>query len=207
MRVRTPILNRYTSLPILLDILTRKEIYLLNPATWEDGNDRYYVEQYRVKKNRDAVLAICFTTRPHTFHHWKIFSGGVSGVCIQFDKTKFLNHARKVSGVSCRRVMYKVVDEIDESKPNLADWPFLKRWPYRDEGEFRIIYETNDPKEQAKGIPFDLGCIRRITLSPWLPVSVSQTVKTMIKQIDGCQTLKVYNSTLLNNTRWRLAIS
>ena len=200
------ILNRYTSLPILLDILTRREIFLLNPATWEDGNDRIYVEEYRLKKKLEAVLAICFTTRPHTFHHWKIFSGGVGGVCIQFDKLKFLQHVRKVHGTLFKTVTYKTVNELRQQSPDLKEWPFLKRWPYRDEEEFRVIYETRDPDEQLKGISFDLGCIRRITLSPWLPFSVFKTVKMMIKTINGCEKLPIYRSTLLNNADWRAAI-
>ena len=76
------ILNRYTSLPIALDVLSQKRITLLSPETWEDRNDAYYLERYRVKKELCCVLAICFSIRPETFHHWRVFSSGSAGVCI-----------------------------------------------------------------------------------------------------------------------------
>jgi hypothetical protein len=39
-----PFLNRYTSLPILLDALNHKRMTLLSPESWEDRNDSYYIE-------------------------------------------------------------------------------------------------------------------------------------------------------------------
>ena len=32
-------LNRFTTLPVLLDLLKRKRLVLLDPAVWEDKND------------------------------------------------------------------------------------------------------------------------------------------------------------------------
>jgi hypothetical protein len=208
MRITKPeILNRYTSLPILLDILARKEIFLLNPATWEDRNDSFYLERYRIRNRLEAVLAVCFTTRRETFHHWKIFSGGVGGACIEFNKARLLGCVRKVRGTRAKAVTYKVVGELRRNPPDLDQWPFLKRWPFRDEGEFRIIYETRRVGEETKGIPFEIGCIRRITLSPWLPRSVAETIKTIIKQIEGCGGIKVNCSTLIENAAWRAAVT
>ena len=44
-------LHRYTSLPVLLDMLVNKRITLLDPASWEDRNDSFYVEKYKeIKK-------------------------------------------------------------------------------------------------------------------------------------------------------------
>lgn len=71
MRNRPPILNRYTSLPVALDILSEKHITLLTPDLWEDRNDAYYLERYREKLGFSCVLAICFSQRGETFHHWR----------------------------------------------------------------------------------------------------------------------------------------
>jgi hypothetical protein len=84
------ILNRYTTLPILLDILQQKHITLLSPATWEDWNDAYYLERYKQESKLRTVLAACFSERGETFHHWRVFSNGSSGVCIEFDKRSLL---------------------------------------------------------------------------------------------------------------------
>ncbi len=85
---KAAILNRYTTLPILLDILHKKHIMLLSPETWEDRNDAYYLERYRLKSKFRSVLAICFSLHRETFHHWRVFSNGSSGVCIEFDKDR-----------------------------------------------------------------------------------------------------------------------
>jgi len=81
-------LNRYTSLPIALDVLAKKHITLLSPETWEDRNDAYYLERYRDERKLRSLLAICFSLHRETFHHWRVFSSGSSGVCIEFDKEK-----------------------------------------------------------------------------------------------------------------------
>ena len=75
-----PFLNRYTSLPVLLDMLVHKKIVLLKPSSWEDKNDSYYMERYREERNLETLVAICFTKKRETFHHWKIFTNGASGV-------------------------------------------------------------------------------------------------------------------------------
>jgi hypothetical protein len=51
-----PILNRYTTLPSLLDILHKKHITLLSPDTWEDRNDAYYLERYQLESKFRSVL-------------------------------------------------------------------------------------------------------------------------------------------------------
>ena len=38
-------LNRYSSLPIALDVLYKKQITLLSPETLEDRNDAHYLER------------------------------------------------------------------------------------------------------------------------------------------------------------------
>ena len=58
-----PFLNRYTSLPVLLDALVHKRLTLLSPTSWEDRNDAYYIERYKETKKLKTVLALCFTTK------------------------------------------------------------------------------------------------------------------------------------------------
>src|SRR6187455_3028495 len=84
-------LNRYTSLPVLLDLLSERRITLLSPESWEDRNDAYYLERYKDVRARKSVLAVCFSMRQETFHHWRIFSSGSAGVCIEFDRERLLS--------------------------------------------------------------------------------------------------------------------
>jgi Protein of unknown function (DUF2971) len=196
-------LNRYTSLPIALDVLAKRRITLLSPETWEDRNDAYYLERYRDERKLLTLLAICFSLGRETFHHWRIFSSGSSGVCIEFDKEKLLNSIPKGSSYQHRNVTYKWVRELEKKKPELETWPFLKRKPFKDEHEYRIIYESKTENLRAKPIPIDLSAIRKVTLSPWLPDPVSPSVINIIKKIDGCGTLEVSRSSLIDNAGWR----
>jgi len=202
-----PFLNRYTSLPVLLDILVHKRIVLLKPSSWEDRNDSFFLERYREEKKLDTVLALCFSEKRETFHHWKIFSAGSGGVCVEFDKARLLDGLTAEDGFTLRKVEYAYITDVCLNRPKLADWPFLKRKPFEDEGEFRIVYENKTKKEQTKAIPIQLSCIRRITLSPWLPEAVSQTVTKVLKQLPDCATIQVGRSSLLETSRWKAVVS
>ena len=54
-------LRRYTNLPALLYLLRERKITLLDPASWDDKNDSYFLSLYHQKKQLKSVLALCFT--------------------------------------------------------------------------------------------------------------------------------------------------
>ena len=201
------ILNRYTTIPILLDILHMKHLTLLSPETWEDRNDAYYLERYQQESKLSNVLAICFSLRGETFHHWRVFSSGSSGVCIEFDKDRLLQCFADKKGFRHQPVDYRLIGDLKKNRPQLKSWPFLKRAPFKDEREYRIIFENRTDKVRSKSIPIDLSSIRLITLSPWLPSSVVPAVTTAIGRIDGCANIKVRPSSLIDNADWRTAIA
>jgi len=203
---KAPILNRYTSLPIALDILVRRRVTLLSPETWEDRNDAFYLERYREEKNLRTLVAICFSARGETFHHWKVFSSGSSGVCIEFDKNRLLKAFPNLSGFRYGEIEYRLVKTVNNRRPEVEMWPFLKRKAFRDEGEFRIIYENGVAHERTKLVDIDLGTINKVTLSPWLPDAVAESVQVLIKTIKGCERLSVNRSSLIDNSGWKKAI-
>jgi hypothetical protein len=205
-RTPKPFLNRYTTLPVLLDMLAHKKILLLNPTTWEDRNDSHYLERYKADKKLKTLLALCFSIKRETFHHWKIFASGSAGVCVEFDKEQLLNPITAQPGFRLSKVDYLYIKEVKKSRPAVENWPFIKRKPFKDEGEFRIIYESKTAEEPTKEVSIQVNCIRKVTLSPWMPTSVASTVKTIISQIDGCEKLKVKPSSLLETNEWKAAI-
>lgn len=206
MRNRPPVLNRYTSLPVALDVLSQKHITLLTPDLWEDRNDAYYLERYREEMGFSCVLAICFSLCGETFHHWHVFSHGSSGVCIEFDPARLLKSVANQEGFRTDEVSYRTIGTVRRSKPDPAAWPFLKRKPYKHEGEFRILYESNTETAPAKHVDIDLAAVRQVTLSPWLPESVADSVKDIITKIDGCDRLRINRSSLIENEDWKKAI-
>ena len=196
-------LLRYTNLPVLLDILYNKKLTLLNPTSWDDRNDSYYIELYKKKKKLKTVLALCFTTKSETYHHWKVFSDGSSGVCIQFKKDELLDYLERIRGIESDYVFYRLIRQLQSDPPDLDKLPFLKRQPYKDEGEFRVIYKNKNREMETKSIGFGLECIEKINLSPWLPDTVADTVKRVIKDIPYCSKIRVSKTTLVESKIWK----
>lgn len=196
-------LRRYTELPFLLYLLKTKQITLLNPKLWDDKNDSHHIEAYRVQKSLGSVLALCLTEAPETYHHWKVFSGGTAGVCIVFDKERFLNWARNEPCLHAGPVTYRTMNSVRTTAPDLEELPFLKRYAFRDEKEYRLIFKENDGAHQFKDIKIDLATISKIVVSPWLPKSVFSSVKTMVQSIDGCKSIRALRTTLVDNEEWK----
>jgi hypothetical protein len=186
-------------------MLSQKCITLLEPNTWEDRNDAFYLEKYKNKKNLATLLAYCFSSKRETFHHWKVFAGGSSGVCVEFRKIKLMDSVRNVHGIRTGKVKYRLIKE--NSQPSYRVWPFLKRVQFKDEGEFRIIYENTTHREKAKDIQIDLSCISKITLSPWMPRPLSKSTAGIIKKIEGCCTIDIRHSTLLDSADWQKCLN
>ena len=204
-RTSTPPLRRYTNLAAVIHHLHTKTITLLDPATWDDRNDAHFLQQYKSKQNAKTVLALCFTEQTDRYHYWHVFARGVNGVCIQFDKELLLNTLNEEDGFKHRLVDYKSIDYISEDKPELKDLPFLKRKPYKDEKEYRIIYIDKHKTMENKPINIEISWINRITLSPWMPKALVDSTKVILKSIDDCGELKIFHSTLTGNEKWKKA--
>lgn len=196
-------LRRYTNLPSLFDILRNDRITLLNPNTWDDRNDSFFIEQYKSKTKQQTVLGLCFTGKGETYHHWKVFSDGSSGVCILFKKDMLLNELMNSPGIRCDDVSYTNIKRLKNTFIEKSDMPFIKRLQYRDEKEFRIIYESKNEDLGYKHIGIDLSCIERITISPWVPEPLIAPLKKSIKEMCGSNKIKVWKTTLLSNDIWK----
>ncbi len=181
-------LRRYTDIPALIYLLCERKLSLLDPQSWDDSNDSHYLTLYREKKQLKSVLALCFSQANETYHHWRVFAGGASGVCIRFKRSKLLRATRKQPGLRIGRV---------------ESLPFLKRYPFEHEDEFRMIYESKSEAMEKLDIPIPLSAIDRVTLSPWIHEDLSQHLKQILHSIEGCSGLKIVRSTLIGNAEWK----
>jgi len=195
--------RRYTTLPFLLDILHESRLALLDPASWEDKNDSYYIELYKTKKNLKSVLALCFADSHETYQHWKIYAGNSSGVCIEFNKDHLLNKLVGDHKFKERQVRYEALKDLRDDPPQIDDLPFIKRFAFSDEQEHRIIYEDLDEELKIKYLPITSRDINRIVINPWVNRSVFESVKTIIKSIKGCKNISVIKSTVVENEKWK----
>lgn len=196
-------LRRYTSLPILIDILNRESLTLLDPRYWDDKNDSYFIEIYKKHFKLKSVLALCFAAAPERYHHWKIYSGSPSGVCIEFKKDYLLNSIGIIEGFKSGYVDYKKISELENSNLNISQLPFIKRYAFKDEREFRLVYESQSKEFPTKDVPIDIKCVSRIILNPWIAKSVFDSVKAVIMRIDGCNKIKIVRTSLIDNEQWK----
>lgn len=200
-------LSRYTSFPVLISVLREQTITLLDPSVvWEDKNDIYFLKQYQKKLALKSLLALCFTEAPETYHHWKVFASGPSGIRIEFNRDLLLaaidEHPLR-RHLRASLVRYATVNKLSAEHPTTVDLPFLKRFPFRDKCEFRIIFRSKEKELKTLPIKIPLACIDRITLSPWLPEALAAPTIELLKSIPGCGDLGVGQSKLLDYKRWQ----
>ena len=196
--------RRYTNLASALHILRNRCLTLLSPETWDDRNDAFFMAEYKRLKGAKTLLAICLAEREETYHHWRLFSHGADGVCLEFDREKLLSAFAAAPGVRHQRVQYELVANVTRMEDvDLERLPFIKRWPYGDEGEYRAVYVDTDRELASYAISIDLTSITRITLSPWLAPGLVPVVKEALRSLPGCARKKVYRSTLINNDEWK----
>jgi DUF2971 family protein len=197
------LLRRYTDLPALVYMLNEQKITLLDPASWDDKNDSHYLTLYREKKRLGSVLALCFTQADETYHHWRVFANGSSGVCVTFQRPQLLQAMSKQQGIRSGEVTYLKLAQIRDRTLKTKELPFLKRYAFEHENEFRVIYESASDKVSALHISVPLSCIQRITLSPWIHTSLSSHIKKILHSIKGCGHLEIVRSTLISNEEWK----
>jgi hypothetical protein len=152
-------LRRYTDIPALISLLSTRKITLLDPESWDDKNDSHYLTLYREKKKLRSVLALCFTQADETYHHWRVFANGSGGGCIRFHRAELLKAVKKLPGLRIRTVTYLKLIEIRDRTLAISELPFLKRYPFEDENEFRMIYESPTKKLPKLDIPIPLSCV------------------------------------------------
>ncbi len=196
-------LNRFTSLPVLFDMLWHKRLVLLDPSKWEDRNDAYFLARFKAKMHSKSVLAVCFSMARETSHHWKVFASGIAGVCVEFDRNQLLSKVRSDNKLRHGVVRYSSIADLVKSPPDIHDMPFTKRLPFADEKEYRIIYVNSDKKLETYSIAITPKMIRSITLSPNMPKSVAQTIIKLIHSQRDFRFTDVSYSTLLENEKWK----
>jgi hypothetical protein len=197
-------IRRYISLTSAVHILQTKSITLLSPNTWDDKNDTVFMNAYMKSQNKNSILALCFSQATETYHHWKIFSSGTEGVCIEFDTSRLIKYFDKFPELRHEPVKYKTLSQLKTiSKAKIDDLPFIKRWAYKPEDEYRLVYTSNNKDMPYLDVPISIGCIKRVTLSPWLNQRLAKVVAERIRSINGCKSLTVSRSTLVGNSAWQ----
>jgi hypothetical protein len=198
-------MKRYTELPYLLHMLRQGKITLLNPRSWADRNDAYFLERYMKRRKLQSVLVICLTRAAATYHHWHVFAPGASGIRIEFHRDRFEQWAKGIPHARLERVDYLKLDADKLARLDLDRLPFAKRHAFRDEGEVRLIVDCAEEKLAFLDIPFDYGMIKEIQLSPWLAMAAVASVKEAIRAAAPGAQFKITRTSMLENKTFMAA--
>lgn len=198
--------RKYTNLPVLLKILNSKKITLSDPSKWEDKNDSYYIETYKRLKKYKTVLVSCFSEANETYHHWKIYAGSTSGICIIFHKDKLMSFVNLKQNILMNKVIYMTIKPKKQEEMKLDDLPFYKRIAFKDEKEFRFLYYSRNEELPIYDIEIELDCIKSIVINPWLEDSISNDVICTIQSKCNERNIHIYQSSLLENEQWKQKI-
>lgn len=202
METKTQI-RRYTNLPSLIDILSNMRLTLLDPKSWDDCNDAYFMSRFREKKKYDNLFAMCFSGTSETYHHWRVFSSGSSGVCLVLNRKPLEGLINQNGLLEFKQVRYVNIDVLESNPPAIEDMPFVKRSAFKDEAEFRLIYKSRGAIKLSHHFSIQCNCINRIVLSPWMPKELSDATINLLNKIEGCENVKIFPSSLIENERWK----
>ncbi len=194
-------LNRFTTLPVLLDLLMRKRLVLLDPASWDDKNDSHILLEYKQRKDIKSLCALCFSHGDETIHDWKTFADGSSGCCIQFDPGGLIDCFKSIPGIRHGAVTYKKMSAVSPASIAVSDIPFTKRWPYRCEEEYRFIREGSDDAAFFE-VEVDLRSIEKITISQRMPDQVYSTIRDLLRKAFKDPDKRISRSTIYRNDIW-----
>ncbi len=195
--------KRYTTLSSALQTLNQKKLVLLSPSKWDDANDAYFMDLYRAKTSSPSVLALCCTMAKETYHHWRVFTSGIDGVSIEFHREPLEEAVEGQVGFRAGPVEYLGVNELDgRSGKHLSSLPFVKREGYADEREWRIIKQCDEVREFAD-LAIELSWISSITFSPWMPPSLTDNLRGIIKTIVPDAKISLRSSSLTNSRAWK----
>lgn len=197
-------IRRYTSIAATIDILRRKELPLLDPQSWDDRNDRYFMSLYKEAQGITGLYGLCAATCSETYHHWRVFTTAADGACIEIKREPLEKALTALPGVRFGEIDYLLLDQVEKlGASDRARLPFVKRAGFKPEDEYRIIAETTDTQTPALAIEFPVRLINKIYLNPWLPASIAESLAETIHSIPGCEKVSVTRSHLIDSTRWK----
>ena len=137
-----------------------------------------------------------------TIHHWSAFAPGSAGCRIDFHMPTLISTIADKNGFRHGKVIYKKINKLRAGDLANEKRPFIKRWPYRIEQEYRIIFESSDKADavlKELPVPISMDSIRSITLNQDTPESVFNSVKKLL----GAKSEKrISRSTLFENKTW-----
>lgn len=186
-------LNHFTKFEYLKSIVKDGLRFTTKFDDWDDENDSTLVGIYKEITHNDNVGVLCFLNDDETIYHWTYYAKGdnKSACCIELKKDELLEEYLYHSLYRCQEMQYDVLKEV--SFDNVDELLFTKRYPYRNEREYRIV-SLNGGYLPVKEF------IQKITLSPFLKDDEFERKKSELRSYGlNCE---INHSTILKNNYW-----
>lgn len=201
-------LRRYTNIPALIDIIHNQALTLLSPNNWTDQNDVYAMSQYKIHstKKLSTLLALCFTEADEeTFHHWNVFAGDSSGVCVVFKRDALIEPIEGKENFRHGAITYINNNDSQFDRYKIDALPFIKRSGYNDEREYRIIFEHSSEFHSSIRILIDMSSIEEIVFSPKIPDPLLSSALAVISKMDNIKNcdIPMRKSLLTDDFAWK----
>ena len=90
------------------------------------------------------------------------------------------------------------------SEISVYDLPFMKRYGFKDEKEFRLVYASKSDNV-SHYISVDQRMVNRIIFNPWIPAANVDALKAVLRSVDGWSELDLEKSSLIDNSQWENA--
>jgi hypothetical protein len=192
------ILNRFTTIERMLEIIQSETLPMSDPIYWEDKNDSNILEIYKNKRGLKSLFATCFTKGTETIYHWGAFAIKSEACCIQIAGDELIATYSVKSGFTAQEVSYVRLNEMKRIVTSQDQLPFVKRYPYRNEEEFRIIFESKKSHNRpALILPRSL--INKITINQHLSKEIYNLLN---EKIERDWNITVNRSTVIKNDQW-----
>lgn len=202
-------IKKYTKLKYLETILRRHKLHLGDPKSWDDKNDAFSLEQYRLARSLAVLKVTCLTTASDRYHFWKEFGSKEDGVCLWFDRKQFINGISSAKNTACGYVKYLTPTQLVQIN-SLNDLRFAKRAQFYDEQEYRIVYEGgNRGSEKSEyGFSFPISSLKRIYLNGWLSIESVHCWKKRIEEYSNSfgHDISVKQNRATNSPAWKCAV-
>ncbi|HWW12278.1 MAG TPA: hypothetical protein VN018_07165 [Brevundimonas sp.] len=202
----TGFVRRYTSISAVVHMLRKQELQLLDPQSWDDRNDRYFMALYKETRRLGGLYGLCAAQCSETYHHWRVFTGTSDGACVELNRPLLEDALSALEGVRFGEVDYLKLQDVERlTAADVDRLPFVKREGFRAEEEYRIIAETRERQWPSLGIHMPIRWVNAVYLNPWLPRPIADSVKATLRELPGCSKLRVVRSQLIDSGRWKQA--
>lgn len=124
-------------------------------------------------------------------------------MCVRFVRSALLKAVERRPDLRAEEVTYLTLAQLRRLRVRVQDLPFLKRFAFEHENEFRMTYESTTRRLPKLDIRVPLSTIETVTLSPWIHPDLVEPVKESLWSIEGCSNLKILRSTLIGNADWK----